>query len=168
MCHHGSSRTPGELPITASVDLLPNSMSFRFVTTINLGPEDDIPAGFTGRARLSIRGVLDSVSWYNAGILEDPDWRVPAITRYRANGAVKQTRHYRLGRLHDPAPGRPAVCGFFANGGRRYEEHFRYGRRHDHRGRAAIIKWRSDGSVRAELHYYEGLRIEPVQPAAAS
>jgi len=143
-------------------------MSFRFVTTINVDSDDEIPDGFTGRVKSFVGGALESVTWYSRGVLEDPDPRVPAISRYRTNGALKQARHYRLGRLHDPAPGVPAVCGFFSNGAKRYEEHFRYGRRHDDRGKAAIIKWRQDGSVRTELHYYEGLRIEIIPRAAAS
>jgi hypothetical protein len=146
------------------VDILPNSMSFRFVTTLSVEDDDDIPADFTGRVRKSTNGVLEYVAWFNRGELEDPGPRTPAYSRYRPDGAVKQVRHYRLGRLHDPAPGFPAVRGFYANGSRRYEEHFRYGRRHDVRGRPAIVKWRLDGSVRVELHYYEGLRIEMIGP----
>ena len=147
------------------MDILPNSMSFRFVTTLVVEGDDDIPADFTGRVRTSTNGVLESVAWFNRGELEDPGPRTPAYSRYRSDGAVKQVRHYRLGRLHDPAPGFPAVQGFYANGARRYEEHFRYGRRHDSGGRPAIVKWRLDGSVRVELHYYEGLRIEMIDPA---
>ncbi len=104
------------------------------------------------------------MSWLSRGALEDPDPKTPAHSRYRPSGEVKQVRHYRLGRLHDPALGTPAVQGFFANGSRRYEEHYRYGRRHDYCDRPAIIKWRHDGTIRAQLHYYEGMRIEVVAP----
>ncbi len=148
------------------MDLLPNSMSFRFVTTINVDADDQIPVAFTGRVRKSTGGVLEYVAWFDRGELEDPDPGTPAYSRYRPSGEVKQVRHYRLGRLHDPVPGQPAVRGFYANGARRYEERYRYGRRHDHLGRPAIVKWRLDGSLRTELHYYEGLRIELIEAVA--
>ena len=137
-------------------------MSFRFVVTITVADEDEIPPGFTGRVRTLHDGLLTSISWFTRGELEDPGPRIPAHTRYRSNGMIKQIRHYRLGQLHDPTPGTPAVQGFFADGRRRYEEHYRYGRRHDYRDRPAIIKWRHDGMVRSEFHYFEGLRIELV------
>ena len=150
------------------VELLPNSMSFRFVTTITVVSEDEIPDGFSGRVRTSPNGVLESITWLSLGVPDDPDPRVPAYTRYRPTGEVKQVRHYRMGRLHDPARGMPAVQGFFAGGSRRYEEYFRYGRRHDYRGKPAITKWRLDGTVRAKWHYYEGLRVELIEPATAA
>lgn len=142
-------------------------MSFRFVTSISIDSDEPIPPKFTGRVRTSVDSVLDSVAWYNRGELEDPGPGTPAYTRYRTTGEIKQIRHYRLGLQHDPAPGQPAVRGFFADGSRRYEEHFRYGRRHDAGSKPAITKWRLDGTVRAELHYYEGLRIEVAAPAGA-
>ena len=112
------------------------------------------------------RWGLEYVAWLTA-----VRWRTPDDELRRSRdwltGQVKQIRHYRLGLQHDPAPGEPAVRGFFADGSRRYEEHFRYGRRHDVAGRAAIIKWRLDGTKRTELHYYEGLRIEVVVPTVA-
>lgn len=146
------------------MDLLPNSMSFRIIATITVDTEDEIPPHFTGRVRLSKDGVLESVSWLTRGDLEDPGPRTPAYTRYRPNGDVKQVRHYRVGCLHDPAPGTPSVQGFFADGSRRYEEYYRYGRRHDHRNKPAIIKWRLDGTIRVQFHYYEGMRIEVGTP----
>lgn len=149
------------------MDLLPNSMSFRFVTTLNVESDDEIPRCFTGRVRKSVDGVLEHVAWYDRGELEDPGGQMPAYSRFRPSGQLKQIRHYRLGRLHDPSQGVPAVKGFFANGTHRYEEHYRYGRRHDYQGTAAIIKWRCDGTLRTELHYYEGLRIEIVTATAA-
>jgi hypothetical protein len=139
-------------------------MTFRFVATITVDSDDEIPRDFTGRVRLANAGVLESVSWLTRGELEDPGPRTPAYTRYRSSGGIKQIRHYRLGRLHDPTPGTPSVQGFFADGSRRYQEHYRYGRRHDYRDSPAIIKWRHDGTVRAQLHYYEGMRIEVVTP----
>ena len=143
-------------------------MSFRFITTITVETEDEIPEAFTGRVRLAPDGVLESISWLSQGVLDDPTSGIPAYTRYRPTGEPKQIRHYRQGRLHDPARGVPAVRGFYAGGGRRYDEHFRYGRRHDHRGTAAITKWRRDGTVRAQWHYYEGLRVEPVITSTAT
>lgn len=150
-----------------AVELLPNSMSFRFVPTITVESEDQIPDGFTGRVRLAPDSVLESISWLSDGILDDPSPRVPAYTRYRPTGEAKQVRHHRMGRQHDPARGVPAVQGFYAGGARRYQEHYRYGRRHDYRGTAAIMKWRRDGAARAEWHYYEGLRVEPVDTSTA-
>ncbi len=142
-------------------------MSFRFVATLDLTSPAAIPAGFTGRVRLSSGGHLDSVMWFSAGELDNPEPRTPAVVRFRENGKPKQVRHYRQGRLHDPALGQPAVEGFFANGSRKYREHYRYGRRHDFGDVAAITKWRSDGSIRTNHHYYEGLRIEPVHQRIA-
>ncbi len=142
------------------VELLPNSLSFRVVTTLDVESETQIPRGFSGRVRLSVDGVVESIAWYDRGVLEDPSPRTPAYVRVRRDGRTKQERHYRLGRLHDPEPGRPAVRGFFANGSRRYEEHYRYGRRHDSNGSPAIVKWREDGSLRSTRNYFEGQRVD--------
>ena len=137
-------------------------MSFRFVATIDVPSPAAIPPGFTGRARVSVAGRLDTVMWFSSGELDNPEPRTPAFVRFRNHGKPKQVRHYRQGRLHDPVLGQPAVEGFFADGSRKYREHFRYGRRHDYGEVPAITKWRNDGSVRTTHHYYEGLRIEPV------
>lgn len=142
------------------MEILPNTLSFRMVVTIDVESESEIPDGFSGRARRWIGDALDYSAWYHRGKLEDPAPRTPAYVRYRHDGQAKQERYYRLGRLHDPAPDRPAVRGFFANGAIKYEERYRYGRRHDANGRPAIVKWRLDGSVRAERHYVEGQRFE--------
>jgi hypothetical protein len=143
------------------VELLPNTLSFRMVVTLDVESESEIPDWFTGRVRKLTDGELEYVAWFDRGRMDDPGPRTPAYVRYRLNGEAKQERHYRLGRLHDPSPAQPAVRGYFANGAVRYEEHYRYGRRHDSNGRAAITKWRLDGTVRARWHYYEGLRIDP-------
>lgn len=141
-------------------------MSFRFVSTIEARSVDAIPPRFTGRLRVVNDGRLECVVWFSAGDMDNPEPRTPAYVRYRDNGKPKQVRHYRQGRLHDPLPGKPAVEGFFANGSIKYREHYRYGRRHDINDVAAIRKWRNDGSLRVEHHYYEGLRIEPVAQLA--
>lgn len=139
---------------------MPNSLSFRMVSTITVADADDIPAGYTGRVRIVTRHGLDSVLWLDRGQLDDPATDVPALTRYRQSGAVKQERHYRLGRLHDPEPGVPAVRGYFADGRMKYAEHFRYGWRQDADDQPAIRKWRADGSVRSERHYVDDVRID--------
>lgn len=149
------------------MDLLPNSMSFRFVATIDTEEGTPVPRGFSGRVRATQGGSLSTVRWMSNGELNDPEPRIPAFVRYRHDGGTKQVRHYRQGRLHDPAPGVPAVVGYFANGSVKYREHYRYGRRHDAGERAAITKWRVDGSLRTEHHYYEGLRIEKVREQLA-
>ena len=155
-------KTPLERSIHLVVDLLPNSMSFRFVATIDTRSPAAVPRGFTGRVRVSCNGRLDQVMWFCEGQLDNPEPRTPAYVKFRANGKPKQVRHYRQGRLHDPTLGQAAVEGFFADGSVKYREHYRYGRRHDFGHVPAITKWRSDGSVRTEHHYYEGLRIEDV------
>jgi hypothetical protein len=150
------------------VEILPNTLSFRMVVTIDVESESEIPGRFTGRVRQSTDGFLVWSAWYRNGKLEDPAPSTPAYVRYRRDGQPKQQRHYRLGRLHDPEPGTPAVRGYFANGADRYIEHYRYGRRHDSLGRPAIVKWRHDGSVRSQRHYFEGARIDEVDDAGRS
>jgi hypothetical protein len=145
---------------TGVVALLPNSLSFRMVSTITVADPAQVPTGYTGRVRVEHGQVLDSVLWLDNGQLDDPANDVAAMTRFRSSGAVKQVRHYRLGRLHDPEPGVAAVRGYFADGGLKYEEHFRYGWRHDSGDRPAIRKWRADGTVRVVRHYLDDLRVD--------
>lgn len=140
--------------------LLPNSLSFRMVTTITVADPAGVPDDFTGRVRVESDGGLDSVLWFERGQLDDPAADVPAFTRYRSTGVVKQVRHYRFGRLHDPEPGVPAVRGFFADGGLKYAEHFRYGWRHDAGDVPAIRKWRADGTLRTSRRYMDDLRVD--------
>lgn len=155
--------------MTWAVDLLPNSLSFRVITTIDVTAEDEIPDGFTGRVRLRYDGALVYVAWYTDGLLDNPTRRMPAYTRYRPNGRVKYEMHYRRGLLDDPGDGQPAVRGYFANGRIHYEERFRDGRRHDGPGGiAAIRKWRPDGSLRRALHSYYGRPVPPPQQHRAS
>ena len=144
----------------------PNSLSFRLIV-------DDRRLLRTRDSRVRVhrsRPVhgpdgLESVLWLDLGQLDDPSHDIPAFTRFRANGVVKQVRHYRLGRLHDPEPGVPAVRGFFANGARKYEEHFRYGWRHDAPGRARDpqVARRRDAAHRAPL-----CRRSPPRPSTES
>jgi len=137
----------------------PNSLSFRLIATVDVHSERDIPRSFTGRVQVFGDEGVDTVIWLDRGSLDDPAPEVPAFTKYRAGGMVKQERHYRLGRLHDPIPGHPAVRGFFSDGSLRYAEHFRYGWRQDHGKTPAIRKWRADGSLRTERHYIDDQRV---------
>lgn len=140
--------------------LLPNSLSFRMVSSITVVDPAEIPSDFTGRVRVERQHGLESVLWLEGGKLDDPAPGVAALTRYRPTGVVKQERHYRLGRLHDPQPGVAAVRGYFADGAVKYAEHFRYGWRHDAGDRPAIRKWRADGSLRTVRHYLDDLRVD--------
>lgn len=147
---------------------LPNSLSFRLISTVDVRSEGQIPRNFSGRVQVVGADGVDEVMWLDGGVLDDPAADVPAFTRYRPDGAVKQERHYRLGRLHDPEPGRPAVRGFFADGSLKYAEHFRYGWRHDHGDTPAIRKWRADGSLRTVRHYVDNQRVEPARLARSA
>jgi hypothetical protein len=143
------------------MELLPNSMSFRVINTIDIGDDDEIPAGFTGRVRRTFDSDQRSVAWYTAGVLDDPTKGYPAYRVHRASGHVKYEMHYRDGILEDPDDHTPAVRGFYADGGVHYEERYRAGRRHDGAdGVAALRKWRADGTLRHELHYEDGVRVD--------
>ncbi len=144
---------------TYSVDLFPNTLSFRVVTTLDVDSESQIPTRFTGRVRKLNHGVVECITWLDKGVMEDPSPRTPAYVLYRRSGEAKQECHYRLGRLHDPEPGKPAVRGYFADGTPRYVEHYRYGRRHDARESPAILRRRLDGTVRSVVHYHDGVRV---------
>lgn len=143
---------------------LPNSLSFRLVSTLTVADTAEIPPNFTGRVLVETPTGSDSVLWLDRGQLDDPAPDVPAVTRYRPSGAVKQVRHYRSGRLHDPDPGTAAVRGYFSNGSPKYAEHFRYGWRQDHDGIPAIRKWRVDGSLRLARRYVDNMRVDDVRP----
>lgn len=143
---------------------LPNSLSFRMVSTLTVADTREIPPGYTGRVSVNGPNGLDSVLWLDRGQLDDPATDVPAFSRYRSTGVVKQERHYRLGRLHDPEPGVPAVRGYFSDGSLKYAEHFRYGWRQDSGDQPAIRKWRADGTLRTVRHYIDDVRIDPDRP----
>ncbi|MGD9997277.1 MAG: toxin-antitoxin system YwqK family antitoxin [Ilumatobacteraceae bacterium] len=142
------------------MELLPNSMSFRVINTIDITDDDEIPADFTGRVRRSFETAQRYVAWYTGGLLDDPTKGYPAYRVHRANGHVKYEMHYRNGVLDDPDPHTPAVRGYYADGAVHYEERYCAGRRHDGPGGvAAVRKWRADGTLRHELHYRHGSRL---------
>lgn len=142
------------------IDLIPNAMSFRIVTTIEVDDEAQIPANFTGRVRRSAGGSLVYVGWFHDGLLHNPGRLHPAYRRLRANGNIKYDLHYSHGKLQDPAATLPAVRGYYAGGALHYEERYTAGLRCDGAdGTAALIKWREDGTLRHELRYRNGQRI---------
>jgi hypothetical protein len=142
------------------MELLPNSMSFRVITTIDVVDDAEIPSDFTGRVRRSFQSAQRYVAWYTGGRLDDPARGYPAYRVHRADGQVKYEMHYRDGALNDPDPKTPAVRGFYSGGGLHYEERYQNGRRSDGpRGEAAVRKWRSNGTIRHELSYRDGVRI---------
>ena len=141
------------------VDLVPNSLTFRVINTLEIEDEAEIPAGYSGRVRRYLAGSLIYVAWYRDGLLQNPGRSNAAYRRLRADGKVKYELFYARGVLADPAGGGPAVRGFYADGALHYEEHYRDGMRHDAaNGLPAIRKWRNDGTIRHELHYTDGRR----------
>ena len=145
------------------IDLVPNSLSFRVITTIEVDDEKEIPTGFTGRVRRRVNGKWVYVAWYTDGQLQNPSRTHPAYRRFRPDGKVKYDLFYTCGQLQDPAPRLAAVRGFYANGRVHYEERYRAGQRNDGAdGSAAIRKWRLDGTLRHELHYLNGHRVQVV------
>lgn len=143
------------------IDLIPNAMSFRVITTIDITDEADIPVDFEGRVRLwDAADHLVYVAWYVAGQLHNPGRYHPAYRRFRTNGRVKFEMYYQHGELHDPGKGIAAVRGFYADGTTHYEERYQAGRRCDGpSGEPAIAKWRNDGTLRHTLSYRNGERV---------
>ena len=142
------------------MELLPNSMSFRVINTIDITDDNEIPVDFTGRVRRSFESAQRYVAWYTGGHLDDPTKGYPAYRVHRSDGQVKYEMHYRNGVLDDPDPQTPAVRGYYAGGGVHYEERYCAGRRHDGpESAAAVRKWRADGTLRHELHNRHGSRI---------
>lgn len=140
------------------VDLVPNSLTFRVINTLEVRDESEIPTEYTGRVRRYLDGTLVYVAWYRNGVLHNPGRSSPAYRRLRPDGKVKYELFYAHGMLDDP-PGGAAVRGFYADGSTHYEEHYRGGKRHDAvDGTAAVRKWRHDGSLRHELRYADGRR----------
>ena len=141
------------------IDLIPSSMSFRVIVTIDIEDEAQIPIGFTGRVRRHANESISYVAWYREGLLHNPGRRHPAYRRFRPDGKVKYDLFYTHGLLHDPTAEMPAARGYFADGKVHYEERYWAGRRQDSRdGKPAIRKWRNDGTIRHELHYCDGRR----------
>ena len=143
------------------IDLIPNSMSFRLVTTVDITDESQIPPGFTGRVKCrDAHGVVLFVAWYDDGLMQNPGKNHPAYRRFRHDGRLKYEMFYTRGLLHDPTDTTPAVRGYFANGSVHYEERYTGGRRNDSkRGEPAVRKFRLDGTVRHELRYQHGHRL---------
>lgn len=142
------------------IDLIPNSMSFRVITTIEVTDVSEIPVGFGGRVKHLEDGVVLYVAWYQEGQMHNPGKHHPAYRRFRSDGRVKYEMFYTHGLLHDPSDQIPAVRGFYADGKVHYEERYFGGKRHDARdGAAAIRKWRNDGALRHEIHYLHGRRV---------
>jgi hypothetical protein len=141
------------------IDLIPNSLSFRIVATLDLTGQEEMPEGFTGRVRRSQNGHTISVAWYQQGLLHNPSRSHPAFRCLRADAQVKFEMWYLQGTLQDPSRDAPAVRGYYADGALHYEEHWAAGRRHDGAdGSPAIRKWRADGTLRHELRYQHGAR----------
>ncbi len=142
------------------IDLIPNSMSFRVITTIDVHDESEIPVGFTGRVKHHENGSVAYVAWYADGQLNNPGKHHPAYRRFRADGRLKYEMFYTHGLLHDPSDLVPAVRGYYADGKVHYEERYFGGKRNDAKdGTPAIRKWRHDGALRHELRYTHGRRI---------
>ena len=142
------------------MDLLPNSLSFRVISTIDVRDESEIPADYTGRVRRSFGDGESYAAWFASGQLDNPGRNHPAYRRFRGDGQVKYEMYYVKGLLQDPSDHGAAVRGYFANGGVHYEEHYRQGQRSDGaRGQPAVSKYRADGTIRHQLHYHRGTRI---------
>jgi hypothetical protein len=143
------------------IDLVPNSLTFRVITTIDVDDEKEIPGGFTGRVRRHSGDSVVYVAWYHEGLLQNPGKNHGAYRRFRPDGRLKYELFYSAGALQDPSPRTPAVRGYFHDGSLHYEERFVAGARHDGPdGAAAIRKFRNDGTLRHELHYREGIRTD--------
>ena len=93
------------------MELLPNSMSFRVINTIDITDDNEIPVDFTGRVRRSFDSAQRYVAWYTGGHLDDPTKGYPAYRVHRGDGQVKYEMHYRNGVLDDPDPQRPPSAG---------------------------------------------------------
>ena len=153
------------------IDLIPNSMSFRVITTIEVTEVSEIPVGFSGRVRYLEDGSVTYVAWYQDGQMNNPGKHHPAYRRFRADGRLKYEMFYTHGLLHDPSDVVPAVRGYYADGKVHYEERYFGGKRSDGKdGSPAIRKWRNDGALRHEIHYQQGRRVteggEPVMPSS--
>ena len=142
------------------IDIIPNSMSFRIVSTMDVPEGTATPEGFTGRVRRYVGSRLASIGWYHDGVLQNPSRQHPAFRQFRESGRVKYELWCSEGSLQDPAYDMPAVRGFYADGTLHYEERWTLGRRQDGAdGAPAIRKWRADGSLRHERSYRAGGRV---------
>lgn len=142
------------------IDIIPNSMSFRIVSTLDVPDGTDTPEGFSGRVRRYRDSYLVSIGWYQDGVLHNPGRQHPAFRHFRRTGHVKYELWCSHGELQDPAYDAPAVRGFYADGAAHYEERWTIGRRQDGPdGSPAIRKWRADGTLRHERRYRAGSRV---------
>lgn len=71
------------------IDLVPNSMSFRVITTLDIRDEAEIPSNFTGRVRYHEKNAITYVAWYKDGELHNPGRNYPAYRRFRGDGRLK-------------------------------------------------------------------------------
>ena len=78
------------------IDLIPNAMSFRVITTIDIEDEAEIPVDFTGRVRRHAGGSVSYVAWYRDGQLHNPGRQYPAYRRFRPDGQVKMELYLAL------------------------------------------------------------------------
>jgi hypothetical protein len=141
------------------IDLMPVSQTFRLVATLDLPDGTEVPMGFSGRVRFFEKDVIIAVAWYEDGRLHNPGHHHPAFRRYRQSSVVKFEMFYEYGVLTDPSATTPAVTGYYADGATHYVERYTNGQRSDTTAGAAVQKWRQDGTLRHELHYIRGVRV---------
>src|SRR3954452_2558470 len=141
------------------MELLPNSMSFRVISTLDVLDESEIPPDFTGRVRRSFESGGSYVAWFTDGVLDNPDRNHPAYRRFRNDGQVKYEMFYERGQLQDPTDRDAAVRGYSASARLHYEEHYRDGKPFD-AGNASrsVSKWRPDATLGPQLRYRNGRR----------
>ena len=99
------------------IDLIPNAMSFRVITTIDIEDEAEIPVDFTGRVRRHAGGSVSYVAWYRDGQLHNPGRQYPAYRRHRPDGKLKyeldkDTGMFKLDRVLYSAVHYPGDYGF--------------------------------------------------------
>ena len=70
------------------IDLIPNSMTFRVINTIDIEDEAEIPVGFTGRVRRHANDSISYVAWYREGQLHNPGRYHPAYQSHPAGTPV--------------------------------------------------------------------------------
>ena len=86
------------------IDLVPNSLSFRVINTIDIEDEAEIPQNFTGRVRRHANGSISYVGWYRDGQLHNPGRHHPAYRRFRPDGKLKYELFYTCLLYTSPSP----------------------------------------------------------------